>query len=108
MVRTWLNSHFNRKTTFLILLHAIFVPQAFRSGSKFNFSVFWEGKLLNFENTLTRLPAVSILLTSLCDQDIICSTRVSYQVNPNKLCRFFLVNCELNSRTHCYFIALFT
>ena len=106
MVRTWLNFHFNRKTTFLILLHAIFVPQTFRSGSKFNFAVFWEGKLLNFENLLTRLPVVSVLLTSLCNQDIICSNRVSYQVNLNKLCRFFLVNCELN--THCYLIALFT
>ena len=58
-----------------------------------------EGKSLNFENILTWLPVMSILLTTLCDQDIICSTRVSYQVNSNNMCYLFLVNSELNSRT---------
>ena len=69
---------------------------------------FWEGKLLNFENILTRLLVVSILLTPLCHQDIFCFTRVLYQVNPNNIYLSFLVNCELNSRIPCYFIALST
>ena len=75
----------------------MYIPQTFRSGSKFNFSIFWEGKSLNFEKILARLPFVSILLIPLCDQDIICSTRVSYQVNPNNMCHLLLVICELNS-----------
>ena len=83
------------------------VPQTFRSDSKFKFSGFWEGKSFNFENILTQLPVVSILLTPRCDQNIICSTRVSYQVNANDMLCLFLVNFELSSCNSLLFYCTF-
>ena len=62
----------------------MYIFQTFNCGLKFDFSVFWEEKSLNFENIFTHLLVPSTLLTSLHDQDIIGSNLL-LKINYKKL-----------------------
>ena len=62
----------------------MYIFQTFNCGLKFDFSVFWEEKSLNFENIFTHLLVLSILLTSVHDQDIIGSNLL-LKINYKKL-----------------------
>lgn len=65
IMQTSLNPHFNQTTHLSFSIPYSVCPQTFKSGSNFNFSVFFffqEGKSLNFENIFTWLPQYTTVL----------------------------------------------